>query len=201
MKRINALLLLTILLMPLCLFAQQPKVYTDGDLEQYKSGSEDDTYQYNKENYDNQRQQELIENGRMERDSLNRERQIDIEKQKRIDTEKQEKIDECVAKAQGMIEASTKAKKVAGANAKLNAGKAMLDSCYGRRSSTSLPQLPTSPPPPPTTKKVLTIDSKGRPLISIGGPNFIDTSTGKFRHCPRAIGNPTVDIDRDCLPE
>ncbi|MDP2755258.1 MAG: hypothetical protein Q8P40_12840 [Nitrospirota bacterium] len=185
MKRIIIFAFAVFIFIPIILLAEQPKVYTDSDLENYKSGSKDDTYQYNKENYKNQRQQEMIENYQMEKDSLNRERQTDSEKQKRINTERQKKIDECVAKAQGMIEESTKAKTRAGANAKLNAAKAMLDSCYGRSSSTSLDS---------------TNDSTG-PFISIGGPNFIDTSTGKVRNCPRAMGKPTVDIDRDCLPE
>lgn len=173
MKRIKVLLLLNFLLIPICLFAQQPKVYTDDDLENYKSesASENDTYQYNKENYKNQGQQEMIENHR-----------IDLERQKRINAERQSKIDECVAKAQGMIEESTRAKYRAGANAKLRAGRAMLDSCYGRSSATS--------------------EESTGPFISIGGgPNLIDTSTGKVRNCPRAMGKPTIDINSDCLPE
>lgn len=181
MKRIIIFALAVFIFIPIILLAEQPKVYTDSDLENYKSGFEDDTYQYNKENYKNQRQQEMIENYRMEKDSLNRERQTDSEKQKRINAERQRKIDECVAKAQGMIEESNKAKTRAGANAKLRAGQAMLDSCYGRSSATSF--------------------DSADPFIPIGGPNFIDTSTGKVRNCPRAIGKPTVDINRDCLPE
>jgi hypothetical protein len=173
MKRIKILLLLNFLLIPIYLFAQQPKVYTDDDLENYKSESEADTYRYNKENYKNQGQQEMIENHR-----------IDLERQERINAERQKKIDECVAKAQGMIEESTRAKYRAGANAKLRAGRAMLDSCYGRSSSTSD-----------------STDDSTRPFIPIGGPNFIDSSTGKVRHCPAAVGKPTIDINSDCLPE
>jgi hypothetical protein len=181
MKRIKVFLLLTFLLMPVCLFAQQAMVYTDGDLEQYKSGSEDDSYQY-ENNLENQRQQEIIENYRMKKESSNRERQFDLEKQNSKDAASQKMVDECVEKAQAMIEASTRAKTRAGANAKLNAAKAMLDSCYGRSSETS--------------------DESTGPLIPIGGgPNFVDTSTGKVRNCPRAIGKSTVDINRDCLPE
>jgi hypothetical protein len=182
MKKIMVFFIFIFLLMPIRPFAEQPKVYTDSDLEDYKSGSEDDTYQFNKENYKNQRQQEMIENYRIEKDSLNRQRKTDLEKQKRINAERQKKIDECVEKAQAMIEESTKAKYRAGANAKLRAGQAMLDSCYGRSSATS--------------------EESTGPLIPIGGgSNFIDTSTGKVRNCPKAIGKPTLDIDRDCLPE
>lgn len=182
MKRIIIFALAVFIFIPIILLAEQPKVYTDSDLENYKSGSKVDTYQYNKENDNNQRQQELIENYRMEKDSLNRERQTDLEKQKRINAERQEKIDECVEKAQAMIKESTKAKYRAGANAKLRAGQAMLDSCYGRSSATSE-------------------ESTGSLIQIGGGPNFIDTSTGKVRNCPRAMGKPTVDINRDCLPE
>ncbi|HJX01862.1 MAG TPA: hypothetical protein VJ348_01655 [Candidatus Humimicrobiaceae bacterium] len=127
MKMIKVFLLLNFLLIPIYLFAQQPKVYTDCDLEKYKSGSKDDTYQYNKEIFENHKQQEMIENYRMERDSLNKEKQMDLEKQKRINAERQKEIDKCVEKAQSMIEASTGAKTRAGANAKLNAAKALLD--------------------------------------------------------------------------
>ena len=132
MKKIKVFLLLNFLVIPIYLFAQQPQLYTDDDLENYKSESEDDSYQYEKNNLENQRQQKMIDNYHMKKDSSNRERQFDLERQKRITAERQKKIDECVAKAQGMIEESTRAKYRAGANAKLRAGKAMLDSCYGK---------------------------------------------------------------------
>jgi hypothetical protein len=181
MKKIIIFLMFNFLLISISTFAENPKVYTDGDLENYKSESEENTYQYDKDNFENQRRQEMNENYQEGKDFLNRKRQTDLEKQKRINAERQKKIDECVEKAQVMIEESTKAKYRAGANVKLRAGQAMLDSCYGRSSGVS--------------------EESTGPLIQIGSsPNFIDTSTGKVRNCPRTMGKPTVDINKDCLP-